>query len=49
LTRHRLAPAHNLRLCTDVDNPDEDRATPNTGHNHMITNHVAKPGPQETI
>jgi hypothetical protein len=49
LTRHRLAPEHNLRLFTDVDNPDDDRTNPNTGHTHAIANRVAKPEPQEAI
>jgi hypothetical protein len=49
LTRHRLAPEHNLRLFNDVGNPDDDRTTPNTGHDYAITNRVAEPEPQEAI
>ena len=33
LTRHRLAPNHNLTRSTHVDHPDDDRPCANTGHN----------------
>jgi transposase len=49
LTRHRLAPTHNLTRLIDVDYPDAYRPCANTAHNRANRRQTGRPSPHEPV
>jgi Transposase len=49
LTRHRLAPTHNLTRLINVDYPDAYRPCANTAHNRANRRQTGRPSPHEPV